>query len=117
MGFHSKSTVKNNSNTSTARRDVMGLKSLAEGIILQSMEDLWKEETRNDSIAFFKSKEFGICAELAGMNLIDQLKVLRMVKGVVDKHNSGKKASIRGGIEREKTRRMRTLPASAVSYA
>ncbi len=65
------------------RRQAMGLRVLAEGIILQSIEDLWCENHRGESIAFFTSKEFGVCAGLAGMNLPDQLKVLNLVKGVV----------------------------------
>jgi hypothetical protein len=65
------------------RRQAMGLKGLAEGIILQSIEDLWSESHRGESIAFFTGKEFSVCAGLAEMNLPDQLKVLNLVKGVV----------------------------------
>ncbi len=61
----------------------MSIKGLAEGIILQSIEDLWSEKHRGESIAFFTGKEFSICAGLAEMNLSDQLKVLNLVKGVV----------------------------------
>ena len=61
----------------------MGLKVLAEGIILQSIEDLWSENQKGESIAFFTGKEFSICAGLAGMNLPDQLKVLNLVQSVV----------------------------------
>ncbi len=61
----------------------MGLRGLAEGIILQAIEDLWSEKHRSECIAFFTGKEFSLCAELAGMNLPDQLKVLNLVKGVV----------------------------------
>ncbi len=61
----------------------MGIKGLAEGIILQCIEDLWNENHRSESIAFFTGKEFGICAGLAEMNLPDQLKVLNLVKSIV----------------------------------
>lgn len=61
----------------------MGLRGLAEGIILQAIEDLWSENQRGECIAFFTGKEFSVCAELAGMNLPDQLKVLNLVKSVV----------------------------------
>jgi len=61
----------------------VGIKGLAEGIILQSIEDLWSENHRGESIAFFTGTEFSICAGLAGMNLPDQLKVLNLVKSVV----------------------------------
>jgi len=66
----------------------MSLKGLAEGIILQSIEDLWSEELRGECIAFFTSKEFSTCAEIAGINLTDQVKILNLVKGAV--HSSGK---------------------------
>jgi hypothetical protein len=62
----------------------MGLKSLAEGIIVQSMEDLWDESLREDCILFFRSEEFRICAELAGIGLPEQLRLLDMVKEVLD---------------------------------
>ena len=61
----------------------MSIKGLAEGIILQSIEDLWSENHRGESIDFFTGKEFSICAGLADMNLPDQLKVLSLVKSVV----------------------------------
>ncbi len=61
----------------------MGIKGLAEGIILQCIEDLWDENHRGESIAFFTGREFSICAGLAEMNLPDQLKVLNLVKSVV----------------------------------
>lgn len=70
----------------------MGLKGLAEGIILQSIEDLWSENQRAECIAFFTGKEFGICAEIAGMNLADQLKVLNMVKSVIANSTKSKSA-------------------------
>ena len=62
----------------------MGMQGLAEGIIMQSIEDLWNENLRDECVAFFKGKEFRICAELAGMGLDDQVKVLNLVKGVLD---------------------------------
>ena len=61
----------------------MSIKGLAEGIILQSIEDLWIENHRGESIDFFTGKEFSICAGLAEMNLPDQLKVLNLVKSAV----------------------------------
>jgi hypothetical protein len=65
------------------RRQAMSIKGLAEGIILQSIEDLWSESHRGECIAFFTGREFSICAEMAGMDLPDQLKVLNLVKTVV----------------------------------
>lgn len=78
----------------------MSLKGLAEGIILQSMEDLWSEPHRAECIAFFAGSEFNICAEIAGMNLSEQVKVLNLVKTVVDdtvKITTGSTKSCSGG--------------------
>jgi competence transcription factor ComK len=69
------------------RRQVMGVKGLAEGIIMQSIEDLWNENLRDESIAFFKGKEFRICAEVARMSLDDQVKTLNLVRSIVDDGN------------------------------
>lgn len=62
----------------------MSLKKLAEGIILQSIEDLWNENYREDSMDFLKSKDFGLCAELAEMELSDQVELLNLVKKSTD---------------------------------
>ncbi len=70
----------------------MSVKGLAEGIILQSIEDLWNENHRGECIAFFTGREFSICAEIAGMNLPDQLKVLNLVKTVVGTTTNSKTA-------------------------
>jgi|GEM_PF-6349752 len=61
----------------------MSLKALAEGIILQSLEDLWDKQLRANSIDFFKGEEFHICADLAGMDFDGRLKLLTMVRNVV----------------------------------
>jgi hypothetical protein len=66
----------------------MGLKSLAEGIILQSIEDLWNSEHNGESLDFFSGGEFRACAEMAGMSLLEQVKILRMVKEVIDYQKS-----------------------------
>jgi hypothetical protein len=69
----------------------MALRSLAEGIIVQSMEDLWDESLRDECIKFFRSEEFRICAELAGMDLSEQMKLLDMVKEVLDLRQTKKR--------------------------
>ena len=57
------------------------VKSLAEAIILQSMEDFWSNAYRNESIEFFKGEGFKVCAEIAGMGHEEQSKVLEMLTG------------------------------------
>ncbi|MDA8240903.1 MAG: hypothetical protein M0Z67_11120 [Nitrospiraceae bacterium] len=86
----------------------MGVKGLAEGIILQSIEDLWNENLRDECIAFFRGKEFSICAEIAGMNLADQIKLLGLVKGIVNDGDKGTKQ--KRTVFGEKTKRPSKMP-------
>jgi hypothetical protein len=62
----------------------MGLKGLAEGIILQSIDDLWVKHLKEDCITFFKGKGFRDCAKMAGMTTSDQIKLLNLVKSVIE---------------------------------
>ena len=62
----------------------MGLKELAEGIILQSIEDLSDQNLREDCITFFKGTDFITCAELAAMDVADQVKLLNIVKCIIE---------------------------------
>ncbi len=80
----------------------MGLRELAEGIILQSIEDLWSEDLAGECMEFFRGRDFRICAELAKMNLIDQVKLLNLVKEGIE---CRRKASVREGglIQKGKT--------------
>lgn len=57
------------------------LKSLAEAIILQSMEDSLGTSHKEQSIEFFKGEGFGICAKLAGLGAEDQAKIIGMLAG------------------------------------
>lgn len=66
------------------REDIMRLKGLAEGIILQSIEDLWDKDHKEDCIAFFKGKGFSDCAEMAGMSTSDQIRLLNLVKNIIE---------------------------------
>lgn len=70
----------------------MSLKNLAEGIILQSIEDLWSEDYRDDCITFFRGKDFMLCAEMAGMDLSEQVELLNLVKSSVSMEFKRKKA-------------------------
>jgi hypothetical protein len=71
---------------------VKGLKpkarNLAEAVILQSMEDLWISEEREDSRKFFRGKGFTICAEIAGLNTLEQFRVLHLIGGKSNGRNA-----------------------------
>jgi hypothetical protein len=56
---------------------------LAEGIILQAIEDLYNDNERQDCIAFFRSREFKVCAETAGIDTSSQVRLLEFVKRVI----------------------------------
>ena len=54
-------------------------RSLAEAIILQSIEDLWNPVCRKGSLLFFEGDGFALCSELAEISYIKQLAMLRML--------------------------------------
>lgn len=60
----------------------MGVKALAEAIILQSMEDLSDTNHRAESLEFFAGEGFRICAQMAGMKPQAQVKVLELVQNI-----------------------------------
>ncbi len=74
----------------------MGVKNLAEAIILQSIEDLWDETQKENSIKFFDGEGFYICAKVAGMGLFEQLRLYNMIKRITKR-------------DREKTKKFLTL--------
>ena len=73
----------------------MGLKGLAEGIILQSIEDLWDKQHKEDCIAFFKGKGFQDCAEMAGITTSDQIRLLNIVKTILENQGEKKKLKLK----------------------
>ena len=73
----------------------MGLKGLAEGIILQSIDDLWDKHHKEDCISFFKGKGFRDCAEMAGMTTSDQINLLNLVRTIIKSQGEKKKLSLK----------------------
>ncbi len=59
--------------------DFSGIKTLAEAVILQAMEDLWSKTHRQKSIEFFQGDGFKRYADLAGMAPADRTKLLKLV--------------------------------------
>jgi hypothetical protein len=64
-------------------------RSLAEAIILQSIEDLWNPVCKRGSLMFFEGDGFVLCSELAGISYIKQLAMFRMLA------DAGRKKSLR----------------------
>lgn len=77
------------------KENIMRLKGLAEGIILQSMEDLWDKRHKEDCIAFFKGKGFRDCAEMAGMTTSDQISLLNLVKDIIENQREKRKLKLK----------------------
>jgi hypothetical protein len=70
----------------------MEMKHLAEAVILQSIEDLWSEDHREGCIKFFSGEDFRSCAQLAGMDISDQIKILGLLKDSLKSINSTAKS-------------------------
>jgi len=56
---------------------------LAEGIILQAIEDLYDEDQRQDCLAFLRSKDFATLAEMAGLDRASQVRLFDLVKRII----------------------------------
>jgi hypothetical protein len=57
----------------------VSVRSLAEAIILQSIEDLWNNYLRKECMEFFNGKGFTICTDIAAINLYDQVKLMNFI--------------------------------------
>lgn len=68
----------------------MGIKSLAEAVILQSLEDFWSPIHKEQSEDFFKGEGFKVCANIAGLDALKQIEILCYLGG--EKH--GKPARV-----------------------
>lgn len=67
-------------------KQIRPVRSLAEAIILQSIEDLWNPVNKKESLKFFKSNGFELCADIAGMSNSDKMKLLKMIETPMSKH-------------------------------
>jgi len=56
------------------------LAALAEAIILQSLEDLWSKTQKHKSLAFLTGEGFHICAEMAGMKVMDRIRLFGLLR-------------------------------------
>jgi hypothetical protein len=64
-----------------ATEDTMGLKNLAEAVILQSLEDFWSLAYRQQSMDFFKGEGFKICSSIAELDAMKQIEILCFLGG------------------------------------
>jgi hypothetical protein len=66
--------------TPPSNSDAVGLKAIAEAVILQAVEDLWNSAHSKESVEFFEGEGFKHCADLAGMRVVERLKLIRMLR-------------------------------------
>ncbi len=96
--------AKTTDGSSSLRKKRPGaLSSLAEAIILQSIEDLWLEKEKSDCMNFFTGEGFHIYAKLSCMDFPDQVKVLTLVKNIYGKIRSNQQK------KRSRTLKQRTF--------
>ena len=57
------------------------IRSLAEAVILQSIEDLWNPARKRESLLFFKGEGFRLYAGIAGINNAKRRSLLEMLAG------------------------------------
>jgi hypothetical protein len=67
----------------------MGYRSLAEAVILQSLEDLSDPRHREESREFFKGDGFKIYGELAMLPFIKKTKIMHLTKGRKNDRTAG----------------------------
>ena len=61
------------------QKDKSSIKSFAESVILQSIEDLFDSLQRKESIDFFRGEGFRVYAKIAGLSTADQIRIIRML--------------------------------------
>lgn len=86
MKNHCKTHIPIDNNCGRVKRCTMTRK-LSEAIILQALEDLWVNKHRESSIDFFTGRDFHVCADTAGLNFHDKIKLLDIVCSIL-KQNS-----------------------------
>lgn len=78
-GKKSKTPTSSSPKKSCAATNALRLKTLAEAVILQAMEDLWSDAHREKSIEFFEGNGFHYFASLAGMGAVERLRLGKML--------------------------------------
>ncbi|HBG92287.1 MAG: hypothetical protein A3J81_06355 [Nitrospirae bacterium RIFOXYB2_FULL_43_5] len=66
---------------SVSRPESKQAKSIAEAVILQSMEDIYERGHMRESIEFFNGSGFELCAEIAGLTEREKTEILNIVRG------------------------------------
>jgi len=67
----------------------MGYRSLAEAVILQSLEDLSDPRYREDSREFFRGDGFKIYGDIAELTSFNKIKIIHLTKGESNDRTTG----------------------------
>ncbi|MEJ2183274.1 MAG: hypothetical protein P8Y66_07105 [Nitrospirota bacterium] len=67
----------------------MSLRSLAESVIFQAIEDLHDGEHRHEALAFFQGDTFREWARMAGMSRGEKLRLLEMISAYLHLRPAG----------------------------
>jgi len=66
-----------------------GIRALAEGVILQAIEDLADNGQMKEGLQFFVGEGFDIWAAIARLNRVQQIQLARLVSGAPSKSGRG----------------------------
>lgn len=68
----------------------MGLREVAEAIILQALEDLSQEAFMRESVSFFEGNDFTVCAQIAGLDTESRIYLLRLAQSIISSGQGGR---------------------------
>ena len=76
----------------------MGVKELAEAIMLQAADDFLNEDRQEEDVLFFSGEGFRLCSELAGMDHSGKCAFLDIIRGLTSvSYPKKKKPASRAG--------------------
>jgi len=79
----------------------VGLKDLAETIILQSLEDLFTVDSAKESIRFFEGEGFRLAAEIAGLGFEEKQEIMHIFMRISSRYSPSKTHPSRNRIAAE----------------
>ena len=74
----------------------MGVKALAEAIMLQATEDFLKGDRQEEDVLFFSGEGFRLCSEMAGMDHAGKCAFLDIIRLSAALRHAEKKTAPRG---------------------
>ncbi len=78
----------------------MGVKALAEAIMLQAAEDFLKADLQEEDVLFFGGEGFRLCSEMAEMDYTEKCAFLDIIRASAPVRYPEKKKSVSRGSQR-----------------